>query len=209
MFPIVNNESMRLSDKLTIENGTSSLELMKRAAKGIYDALKWEDDILIVVGKGNNGGDGFALAHILHKKGYHPLVMKLFSCASKDAMHYEQLCVEDNISIIPYTKEEIQKHKMIVDCILGTGFKGKVDSYLKDVFQMINQQKGKSKIISADIPSGVNGDDGPSDEYIESDINVSVQALKLGDLLDANTKEYVIVDIGIHLINPKLLTCRY
>ena len=56
---------MRLSDAYTIANLVPSLELMYRAAYGVFKAADWHGQTAIVVGSGNNGGDGFALACIL------------------------------------------------------------------------------------------------------------------------------------------------
>ena len=65
MIPCISVENMRLSDAYTIENLVPSLELMYRAAYGVYKAVNWSGKTAIVVGSGNNGGDGFALAWIL------------------------------------------------------------------------------------------------------------------------------------------------
>ena len=65
---------MRAADRYTIEKGTPSSVLMKRAAQGIYEAYSgWKDHrILIVCGSGNNAGDGYALAEILKNNGLEP-----------------------------------------------------------------------------------------------------------------------------------------
>jgi len=64
-------EQMRRSDAYTIEHLVPSKELMYRAAMGVFESYKeWQGkEIAIVVGGGNNGGDGYALAGILKKQG--------------------------------------------------------------------------------------------------------------------------------------------
>ena len=63
-LPVLSVAQMREADRYTIEKGTPSKELMRRAAQGVYDAYSgWKDHaVLIVCGSGNNGGDGFAAA---------------------------------------------------------------------------------------------------------------------------------------------------
>ena len=69
MIPTVSVKNMRLSDAHTIDNFVPSLELMYQAAMGVFKAYHWPGSTAIVVGSGNNGGDGFALAWILKQKG--------------------------------------------------------------------------------------------------------------------------------------------
>ena len=66
MIECISVKNMRLSDAYTIANLVPSLELMYRAAYGVFKAVDWHGRIAIVVGSGNNGGDGFALACILN-----------------------------------------------------------------------------------------------------------------------------------------------
>ena len=58
MLPIVDVKTMQESDRATIESGTSSRELMLRAARGLLESYSWQERTLIVCGKGNNAGDG-------------------------------------------------------------------------------------------------------------------------------------------------------
>ena len=67
MLPIVDIKTMQESDRATIASGTPSRELMLRAAKGIFDSYTWSGKTLIVCGVGNNAGDGYALATLLHE----------------------------------------------------------------------------------------------------------------------------------------------
>ena len=61
MMDCISVENMRLSDAQTIANWVPSLELMGRAAMGVYRAAEWRGRVAIVAGSGNNGGDGFVL----------------------------------------------------------------------------------------------------------------------------------------------------
>ena len=65
MIDCISVENMRQSDCYTIANLVPSLQLMHRAALGVFRSVSWCGPVAIVVGSGNNGGDGFALACIL------------------------------------------------------------------------------------------------------------------------------------------------
>ena len=73
MIRIVSSQQMQEWDRAVIEKGTPSLELMDRAAKGLFDAVirmrTQEETVTILIGSGNNGGDGAALAVRLQKAG--------------------------------------------------------------------------------------------------------------------------------------------
>ena len=69
MKDIVSCENMRRSDANTIATKVSGVELMWRAANGIYEGVNWHGKVGIVCGSGNNAGDGYALALILNQNG--------------------------------------------------------------------------------------------------------------------------------------------
>lgn len=73
---VVSVENMRKSDARTIAEHTPSAELMYRAAQGIFNSAKFVGKVAIVCGKGNNGGDGYALACILCKNGFTPTIFR-------------------------------------------------------------------------------------------------------------------------------------
>ena len=65
MENVISVSNMRKSDAHTIEHHTSSKELMRRAAQGVYDSVDFKGSrVAIICGGGNNGGDGYALAEI-------------------------------------------------------------------------------------------------------------------------------------------------
>ena len=70
MIPCISVENMRLSDAYTIEHLVPSLELMRRAARGVYLAHRWTAPVAIVAGSGNNGGNGFAVVVLIHIEGF-------------------------------------------------------------------------------------------------------------------------------------------
>ena len=90
MIDCVSVENMRLSDAYTIANLMPSLELMYRAANGVFKAADWHGRTAIVVGSGNNVGDGFALACILKEHNYDCTVFTVSQRLSEDSAYYAE-----------------------------------------------------------------------------------------------------------------------
>ena len=84
MTQLSTSKQMQDSDKRAIsDNEETSRQLMYKAAYGVYNSVSWQDNVGIVVGKGNNGGDGYCLALILKEKGYKVEIISLLGEPSK------------------------------------------------------------------------------------------------------------------------------
>ena len=201
---IISVDRMRRSDAYTIENFVPSKELMYRAANGVFESfMSWDNKkIAIVVGGGNNGGDGYALAGILKKSNIDSTIIKVSEKMSEDGKYYSDIAEELGVKAEMFTKEtDLSSYEVIVDCILGTGFTGEVRGLAKDAIEAIN--KSGAYVISVDINSGMNGDTGEAVLAVKSDLTVSIGYYKQGLFTEAAKeyiKELVNVDIGIVLI---------
>ncbi len=201
---IISVERMRKSDAYTIEHFVPSKELMYRAAKGVYDSYhEWKDKkIAIVVGGGNNGGDGYALAGILKENGSDPVVIKVSDKMSEDGKYYCDLALERGIEMFSFSENtELEKYDIIVDCILGTGFVGEVRGTAAEAIDAINNSG--AYVISVDINSGMNGDTGEASVAVRSDLTVSIGYIKTGLVTESASRyigKLVNVDIGIVLV---------
>ena len=133
---ILTSEQAYFLDKTSIENfGISSNDLMGNAGQRI--SLNIEEilakvskpRILIICGKGNNGGDGYAAALILKKRGYSVKIHSTIPAnnITNEALFFYNQCIERKISIsYGGSIDEKIKADLIIDCILGIGFKGTV-----------------------------------------------------------------------------------
>lgn len=208
MIDCVSVSNMRQSDAYTIANFVPSLELMYRAANGVFKAVDWKGRTAIVVGSGNNGGDGFALACILQEHGYACTVFRLSEHLSEDSAHYAKLAENANVTIISYTPGCLDGYDILVDCLLGTGFQGNVRQPYSTAIQEINQNPGY--VVSVDINSGMNGDTGEAVLAVQSDLTVTIGFVKTG-LIRENAGKYiqklVCTDIGILLANEEYKIC--
>ena len=204
MIPCISVENMRFSDAYTIANFVPSLELMYRAAMGVFKAYHWQGSTAIVVGSGNNGGDGFALAWILKEKGFDCTVFTVSQRLSDDSAYYADKAREVSVPIRPFEKDCLTGFTNVVDCLLGTGFSGTVRGNYADAINSINESG--AYIVSVDINSGMNGDTGEAELAVESDLTVTIGFVKSGLVADnagKYMKRLVCADIGIVLVREE------
>lgn len=201
---VVSNKVMAESDKACIAGGVPSVELMERAAKGIFDNIDKSGKTYIICGKGNNGGDGFALACIMAEGGFDVSVFYISENLSKDALYYKDKLIKRGFERIYHISQCDYDCDLIVDCIFGTGFSGEPKQEYAEVIDAINSSR--AKVVAADIPSGLDGSGGRAVKAVKADKTVAIQAVKSGLLL-GDGKDYcgevVAVDIGIPIIGEK------
>jgi NAD(P)H-hydrate epimerase len=200
MLDCISVENMRLSDTLTIEKYVPGWELMHRAAMGVFLAAHWHGKVAIVVGSGNNGGDGFALACILCRENIDCAVFTVSQRLSADSTHYAAKAAELGVPITPFAPGCLDGFDMAVDCLLGTGFQGALRKNYRTAIEAINASC--AEVISVDINSGMNGDTGEGELIVRSDLTVTIGFVKNG-LVTPNAGNYmkrlICADIGIRL----------
>ena len=206
MTRAVSVETMRISDKYTIDNLVPSKELMYRAGKGLFEAFDgWKSPVLIACGKGNNAGDGYVVAGLILDRGIDVSLTLVADKFSEDGRYYYDK-VKDRVTetFIYEEGQDLSGYAVIVDCILGTGFSGEVRGTAKFMIEAVNAAGAAGTyVISCDINSGLNGDTGEGVTYVKSDLTVSIGEFKLGHfrgLAEKAMKAKVNVDIGIEII---------
>ncbi len=146
--------------------GTPAKELMENAGKGVSDYIvkevkPKEKNILILCGKGNNGGDGLVASRYLSKK-YNVTV---FLIGKPKEIHSK--IAKDNFTKLKKTNakiyeidslekidELIDKNNVIIDSMLGIGIKGELREPYTSIVKKINSKKNKI-ILSVDTPTGI------------------------------------------------------
>ena len=208
MLDCISVENMRRSDALTIEKYVPSLDLMHRAAMGVFRTVDWQGRIAIVVGSGNNGGDGFALACILHEHKIDCAIFTVSQRLSADSAYYAAQAANLGVPISPFTPCCLDGVDVIVDCLLGTGFQGALRENYRTAIEEINASD--AQVISVDINSGMNGDTGEGELIVRSDLTVTIGFVKNG-LVTPNAGNYmkrlVCADIGIRLAKEENKIC--
>ena len=165
----------------------------------------WHDTVAIAAGKGNNAGDGYVAATLLHDRGIPVEIILIDDKFSEDGRYYYDQCLEADIPVKKYEEGmDLSGYGTILDCLLGTGFSGDVREPMASFIRSINDAGEKGTfVVSADLNSGLNGDTGEGSLYVRSDLTVSVGEFKYGHFIGrANEamKDRVNVDIGIEII---------
>lgn len=188
--------------------GASTRDLMGAAGEGIYNAINDVDSSVwssgrkaaIVCGTGNNGGDGYALALQLHKRGIDSELFLLEYKFTPDSGYYFSLCKENGI---PYRiidgDVDFSDFDTIVDCIFGVGLRGAPEGRIADIIREIN--KSGKFVACADINSGICGDSGIVETVaVRSNVTVAIGYPKPGHFL-GSARDYigklVVADIGV------------
>ena len=209
MIDCISVENMRQSDAYTIANLAPSLELMYWAAYGVFKAVNWHGRTAIVVGSGNNGGDGFALACILKENNFDCTVFTVSQRLSADSAYYAEKAASVGISARPFEPGCLGGYNIVVDCLLGTGFQGQLRENYRTAIEAINASK--AYVVSVDINSGMNGDTGDAELAVRSDLTVTIGYVTRG-LMSENAgrhmKRLVCADIGSVLGKKEWKICR-
>lgn len=185
-------EQMRNIDKSATENAKiPSIVLMENAALSCVEELKEtffdldKKSVLIFSGKGNNGGDGFAIAKHLFNMGINVKVMLVngtdfigdakinFDIIKGMNVDIETVVDTENLDLI------IRAYDIVIDAIFGTGIKGELDFKFREIINTINENAKYT--LSVDVPSGMNSDSGEvSGACIKADKTVTFAAYKIG-----------------------------
>ena len=212
---------MREADRLTSERfGIPGIELMENAGTAIAEFLreKFADllsrKILVLCGKGNNGGDGMVVARVLKNFGADPRVY-LFANpgavegdAAVNLKRWQQrlgeLYVVTSEAEWESARIVLTEADLILDALLGTGLHGTVEGLLGAVIQDLNEarnkRRGKVAVVAIDMPSGLASD---SQDFggaiVAADFTVTLTAPKVGQLVLPHSSccgTLVVRDIG-------------
>lgn len=160
--PVFEAAEMRAVDAWAIEDqGVPSLDLMERAGAGlarVTAAAARLGPVRVVVGKGNNGGDGLVAARLLREEGREADVLAVAppsELRGDAAANLERL---PGVPPEPFTAERLEGSGVVVDALLGTGFEGSPREPLASAIAAINVQD--APVVACDVPSGVNASTG-------------------------------------------------
>lgn len=203
---VLTAKEMKEIDRQAIEDiGLPGPVLMENAGRQIFGVIvrKFPDfkkqKIVVVAGKGNNGGDGLVVARHLFNNGAQP---QIFLLASKNEVKGDaalNLRIAENIglTIQEILKEEDWRHlhralseaTLVVDAIFGTGLEKPADGLYARAIELINRSSAFK--VAVDIPSGLSSDTpqiiGPT---VKADMTVTLGAPKIAHVLPP-AEEYV------------------
>ncbi len=183
MFVLTRNQVRQLDRRAIQEYGISGLVLMENAGRGCTDVLcklllkppvppgdraankPATPQVVIVCGKGNNGGDGFVIARHLGLRGIDVRVLMLADPKdlTGDAAANYQIIAKAGLRIVPFAASELAEATWLVDAILGTGATGEPKSPLAEAIDAMNASG--IPILAVDVPSGLDCDTGAAAKH--------------------------------------------
>ena len=219
---ILSAAEMREVDRLTTERfGVPSILLMENAAARTVEATERKfGDVankraLVICGRGNNGGDGAAIARLLHKKGASVDVLLLgrvedskgdartnfetaVEIATKRGASFRFVEIENPEQF--WAEATAYPHALFFDAILGTGLTRPASGLFEEAIHLLNDHTNDSPVIAVDIPSGIASDSreliGPA---VRAGLTVTFTAPKIGTILPPAAEhcgELVVASIG-------------
>lgn len=215
MSVVLTRDQVRSVDKAAIEryhiSGIVLMENAGRNAAAIIRGFYGEcGSALICCGPGNNGGDGCVIARHLHNAGWsvHLLVTgdaarmtpdMRANFAIAEAMGLARtIALDRNRQRI--VVESVRKDEILIDALLGTGFRGTVRSPTAELIETMNTVE-KRAMAAIDVPSGLDCDTGvPSNATIKADLTITFVATKIGFTRDAAVPfvgRVEVADIGV------------
>lgn len=220
-MPPLTREQARNVDRLAIEAGIPGIVLMENAAINttavILDQLDSccaiqpdEARVFVLCGGGNNGGDGYAIARHLHNWAS---TVTVFACTDPasltgDALVNYIVCRNLGFDIRPVLdetqlaaeSEAWNTAHVVVDALLGTGFKGELRPHMLQVIRKVNELD-RPFIVSVDVPSGLDCETGSAGlATVRADVTVTFVEAKTGftgDEAEEFLGRVIVADIGV------------
>ena len=194
MRPVLTAAEMRAVDSATTELGIPGIVLMENAAHRVMEVIeKWfapldEQRIVVICGKGNNGGDGLAIARQLHTR-YRPKSLDVVLAADPDELRGD---AATNLAMLracgcAFSREISERMgtaSLVIDALLGTGLDGPVRGAALETIRRMNTAFPLAKVAAVDLPSGIGSDSGRlTGEYVRADFTVTFTAWKMAHVM--------------------------
>ncbi|MFQ6057944.1 MAG: NAD(P)H-hydrate dehydratase [Anaerolineae bacterium] len=216
---VVTTEEMRRFERETDASGLSYAMMMENAGRAVAQAIEKQTDVagkqvLVLVGPGNNGGDGLVAARHLHDAGAQATLYlwkrrteedENFRRTQERAIPFARAEEDDGLAGL---RDLVSQADVIVDAFLGTGIERPIEGLLKEILGVVaegvSQRKAEGRsplIVAVDVPTGLNCDSGALDPAaLPADLTVTFAFPKRGQYLFPGAGavgELVVADIGI------------
>jgi len=225
----ISGDAMRTAERRAVETrGLSGYRLMCRAGAAVARAASYlskfnhTQNIVLVAGSGNNGGDALVAARCLHEDGFRvtvlmiclPAVLKGNAHQAWSDLHaahvpFRVLATTESWNDDVWMDPEVfPRGAVVVDGLLGTGARGEPRGVVADAIRWINAVRPRCKVCSIDLPSGMDADTGEAaGPVVKADSTITFSRPKKGFLnpaAQALLGHLEVADIGIpdDLIEP-------
>ena len=206
MFELLTNHQTRQADALAVAAGVPSLELMENAGRAVADSVTaaYRDarPVTVLAGPGNNGGDGFVAARLLHARGVAVRVLLLTELlAERERLSGDAAIMAGRYGgpVTRWNGEDFDSDGVLIDALFGAGLARPVEGEAADAIERVN--RSGAHVIAVDLPSGIQGDSGSAmGTAIRADRTVTFFRRKPGHLLlpgRTHCGRVTVADIGI------------
>ena len=167
MTELITGSQMASIDRRAIDSGVPGIELMEAAGQGVTRVVEnllgelQNRHIVILCGKGNNGGDGFVVARQAAQCGAKVQVFTVANEITGDAKtNFDRLPpdIVQSVDRIATVQNALADADIAVDALLGTGIRGPARGIYADLINALT--RAECPIVAVDIPSGLNADTG-------------------------------------------------
>lgn len=194
---ILTAEEMREVDRRTIASGIPGLVLMENAGHRVVEFLADRfrplagQRIVVLCGKGNNGGDGMVIARQLRTR-FRPAALHVVLVADPESLRGDaaanlRMLSACGCEVLREIPPEARHATLVIDALLGTGIAGAARGPMLDAIREINSGFPLAKVVAVDIPSGMASDSGASEgEFARADATVTFTAPKIAHAMPPN-----------------------
>jgi len=207
---VLSAAEMREVDRRTIEAGIPGIVLMENAGHRVVEFLAQrfaplsQQRIVVLCGKGNNGGDGLVIARQLHTRfspsSLHVILLADPADLKGDAAANSRMLVAAGGEVHSEIPAAARSATLVLDALLGTGVSGPATGRMLEGIREINTAFPLARIVAVDLPSGMPTDTGESAaEFARADYTVTFTAPKIAQVMPPNCDhvgELVIAPIG-------------
>jgi NAD(P)H-hydrate epimerase len=212
---IVTVQQMGNLEAAAAERGVSTEALMEKAGLAVADhaiqalANPRGARVLVLVGPGNNGGDGLVAARYLHQWGARVCI---YLCAPRKSPDPRVALLEDRGALIlsaegdssyENLKRQLAPGPLVIDALLGTGKARPLEDTMADVLELVAEARAARniKVLAVDLPTGLNADTGELDPAtLPADVTIALGYPKVGHFTfpgPTATGRLEVADIGI------------
>lgn len=194
MQPVLNVEDVRHVEQALVGEGVSLAELMRRAGGAAAQQVTKMGDVshvLVLAGFGNNGGDGWVAAELLHRKGIDTTIVSPLQAGeikSDLARNVASSAISAGVNVVVAPpRDQLERlfdsSDVVIDAMLGTGFHGEPKAPFDIWIDALNHSN--VRVLSVDVPSGLSAQTGHAPaQSVLADVTVTMLCLKPGLLSD-------------------------
>lgn len=205
---IVTSAQMKQIEQAANEAGLLYIQMMENAGRAVYAELTRRfiapGRLLVVAGKGNNGGDGFVIARVAAKAGWQVRVLLAEGEPhTPDAITNHALLRDLPVTLLPAGAAPApDAFDVVVDALYGTGFHGTLRPAGQAACALMHAARAAGAfLLAVDLPSGLNADTGEAAPgAVQADCTVALDSLKPAHTAPAAAAfcgQVVLADIGI------------